>query len=72
LCNQTPFDFDYISEEQKNQKEKGDVIMYQLISDGGCDFSKDEAIKHNVDIVPFYICINNETHLKEGLTTADK
>ena len=41
--------------------------MYQLISDGGCDFSKDEAMKYNIGIVPFYICMNDETYLKEGI-----
>jgi len=41
--------------------------MYQLISDGGCDFTKEEVIKHNIDIVPFYVMLENETFLKEGV-----
>jgi len=41
--------------------------MFQLISDGGCDFTKDEAQQHNIDIVPFYITFDQETHLKEGV-----
>lgn len=41
--------------------------MYQLISDGGCDFSKEESLLHNVEVVPFYISFDGETHLKEGL-----
>ena len=41
--------------------------MYKLISDGGCDFTPAEAKQHNVDIVPFYVCFENETHLKEGV-----
>jgi len=41
--------------------------MFQIISDGGCDFSKEEAQKHNVEIVPFYISFDDTTHLKEGV-----
>jgi len=41
--------------------------MFQLISDGGCDFTKEEAQQHNVDIIPFYLSFDQETHLKEGV-----
>ena len=29
--------------------------MFQLISDGGCDFSQADAQKYNVNVVPFYV-----------------
>ena len=47
--------------------------MYKIISDGGCDFTKAEAEKHNVGVVPFYITFDGETFLKEGvdITTDD-
>jgi len=41
--------------------------MYQLISDGGCDFTMDEAANYNVNVVPFYIGFDDNTHLKEGV-----
>jgi len=41
--------------------------MFQLISDGGCDFTKEEAQRHNIDIVPFYVTLDNENYLKEGV-----
>jgi len=41
--------------------------MYKIISDGGCDFTKAEAQKHNVAVVPFYITFDGETFLKEGV-----
>lgn len=41
--------------------------MFQIISDGGCDFSKDEVKKYNVEIVPFYVSFDEGTHLKEGV-----
>jgi len=41
--------------------------MFQLISDGGCDFTKEEVQKHNIDIVPFYVMLENDTYLKEGV-----
>ncbi|MCL2198388.1 MAG: DegV family protein [Defluviitaleaceae bacterium] len=40
--------------------------MYQVISDGGCDFTKEEAKKHNIEVVPFYITFEEE-HLREGI-----
>jgi len=41
--------------------------MFQIISDGGCDFTKEEARQHNVGVVPFYVSFDEKTHLKEGV-----
>jgi len=41
--------------------------MYKIISDGGCDFSKEEVAAYNVDVVPFYITFDGSTYLKEGV-----
>jgi len=41
--------------------------MFQLISDGGCDFTKQEVKKHGVVVVPFYVTLDQETYLKEGV-----
>ena len=41
--------------------------MFQLISDGGCDFTKEETQVHGIDVIPFYISFDQETHLKEGV-----
>ena len=41
--------------------------MFQIISDGGCDFSKEEAQNHKIGIVPFYISFDDSTYLKEGI-----
>jgi len=41
--------------------------MFQLISDSGCDFTKAETQKHNIDIIPFYVTLDGETYLKEGV-----
>jgi len=41
--------------------------MFQIISDGGCDFTEVEVQKHNLDIVPFYITFDQVSHLKEGI-----
>lgn len=41
--------------------------MFQIISDGACDFSKDEVKEHNIDIVPFYISFDGINYLKEGI-----
>jgi len=41
--------------------------MFQLISDGGCDFTREEVQKHNIDIIPFYVMLDGETYLKEGI-----
>jgi len=41
--------------------------MFQLISDGGCDFTKEEIQKYNVDVIPFYVTFDEKTHLKEGV-----
>ena len=41
--------------------------MFQIISDGGCDFRKEEAKAQDVGIVPFYITFDEVHHLKEGV-----
>ena len=46
--------------------------MYRIVSDGGCDFSEEEARKHNVDIVPFYISFDDKNHLKVGVDISIK
>ena len=43
------------------------MALFQIISDGGCDFSAEEAKQHNVQIIPFYITLDQQTHLKEGV-----
>ena len=39
--------------------------MYHIISDGGCDFTKEEA--RGITIIPFYVSFDDKTHLKEGV-----
>ncbi|MCL2568956.1 MAG: DegV family protein [Oscillospiraceae bacterium] len=41
--------------------------MFQIISDSGCDFTKEEIQEYGIDIVPFYVTFDEETHLKEGV-----
>ncbi|MCL2376995.1 MAG: DegV family protein [Defluviitaleaceae bacterium] len=41
--------------------------MFQIISDSSCDFSKYEAKRHGIGIVPFYISFDQENYLKEGI-----
>ena len=41
--------------------------MFKIISDGGCDFSKKEVEQNNIAVVPFYISLDGENFLKEGI-----
>jgi len=41
--------------------------MYQIISDGACDFSQKEADFHQIEIIQFYISFDDETHIREGI-----
>ena len=41
--------------------------MFSIVSDSGCDFTKEEACRHNIDIIPFYITYDQSTFLKEGV-----
>ena len=41
--------------------------MFQIVSDGACDFSKEEAQQHNVEVVPFYISFDHENYIREGV-----
>ena len=41
--------------------------MFRIISDSGCDFTKEEIQRFGIDIVPFYITFDQSTFLKEGV-----
>jgi len=41
--------------------------MFQIVSDGCCDFNEEEVKKYGVDIVPFYITFDESNFLKEGI-----
>jgi len=41
--------------------------MFAIISDGGCDFSNKEVLKHGIQVVPFYINIDDQTSIREGI-----
>ena len=41
--------------------------MFQIISDGGCEFTKAEAQQYNINIIPFYVTFDQEIYLKEGV-----
>lgn len=41
--------------------------MFQLISDSACEFTNDEVQKHGIEVVPFYVTLDQETYLKEGI-----
>lgn len=41
--------------------------MFAIISDGGCDFSNKEVLKHGIQVVPFYINIKEDTSIREGI-----
>ncbi|MCL2745598.1 MAG: DegV family protein [Coriobacteriia bacterium] len=44
--------------------------MFQLVSDGGCEFTNEEAQLHKVDVVPFYVSFDEKTYLKESIDIA--
>jgi len=41
--------------------------MFKIISDGGCDFTKEEVKANGINVVPFYITFDGTTYLKEGV-----
>jgi len=41
--------------------------MFQIISDGSCDFTKEEIQQYNIEVIPFYITFDGTSHLKEGV-----
>ena len=41
--------------------------MFKVISDGPCDFTREEAEKSGVSIVPSYVTFDQEIFLKEGV-----
>jgi len=45
--------------------QQGDDRMFKIISDGGCDFTKEEIVAHDIDVIPFYVSFDDE-FLKVG------
>lgn len=41
--------------------------MFQLVSDGGCEFTAAEAEQFQVEVIPFYVSFDEKTYLKEGI-----
>jgi len=41
--------------------------MFQIISDAGCDFSKEEIKQSGVTVIPFYVTFDQENYLKVGV-----
>ena len=41
--------------------------MFQIISDGGCDFTKEEVKSSGISVVPFYVSFDHINYLKEGV-----
>jgi len=41
--------------------------MFQLVSDGGCEFTEEEVQQYGVDIVPFYVSFDHENYFREGI-----
>jgi len=41
--------------------------MFQIISDSGCDFTREEVQAYNIDVVPFYITFDEGVSLREGV-----
>lgn len=41
--------------------------MYQIISDGGCDFSPEEVKECGISVVPFYVSFDQVNYMKEGV-----
>lgn len=39
--------------------------LYQIITDGSCDLTPEQARQHNIKIVPFYVSFDQEHYLKE-------
>ena len=46
--------------------------MFKIISDSACDFSEKEAKEQNIQLIPFYISLDGETFLKEGVDIQKK
>ena len=41
--------------------------MFQIVSDGSCDFSSSEVASKEVKVVPFYLTFDGESFLREGV-----
>ena len=39
--------------------------LFQIVSDGSCDLSVEQAIQNHIKIVPFYVTFDNENYFKE-------
>lgn len=42
-------------------------MNYKIISDGSCDLPPETALKHGIDIVPFYVSFDKVHYKKEGV-----
>lgn len=40
--------------------------MFQLISDGSCDLSREQRLEAGIEIVPYYVSLDGKTYLKEA------
>ena len=41
-------------------------MNYQIFSDGACDLLPEYVLKHNIEVVPFYVTFDGKEYLKEG------
>ncbi len=41
--------------------------MYKIITDGSCDLTNEQVKENNLEVVPFYVSTDGETHQKEGI-----
>lgn len=42
-------------------------MKFQVVCDSSADLQKEEALKDNITVVPFYVSIDGENYLKEGV-----
>ena len=42
-------------------------MKYKIISDGSCDLSKEQLQEHDIDVVPFYVSMDDKTYWKENV-----
>jgi len=59
----------YINKGRRDRPifEEALMFQFQIISDGPCDFTREEAADVQVGLVPPYITFDHETYLKEGV-----
>ena len=41
--------------------------MFHIISDSSCDFSNEEAVHHDITVVPLYVSFDHVNYLREGI-----